>query len=188
MREDRLPGTQGDPIGVPTVQGDKLPEFTASDVLSTKLWQPRADRPPLGIDLACTKVAVDFQNISAGNADAVIRQSLEILREAINTDAVFLVLLDGHGERRINGIANHDLGEFGKQLNAKGFKTNSINLAMAPEVPANANVLLIANPQVDLQPPEVQKVRQFVQGGGDHAFQGFEAQIPAILRFAAQDG
>ena len=29
---------------------------------------------------------------------------------------------------------------------------------------------------------------QFVQGGGDHAFQGFEAQIPAILRFAAQGG
>jgi len=26
---------------------------------------------------------------------------------------------------------------------------------------------------------------QFVQGGGDHAFQGFEAQIPAILRFAS---
>jgi predicted esterase YcpF (UPF0227 family) len=25
---------------------------------------------------------------------------------------------------------------------------------------------------------------QFVQGGGDHAFAGFEAQIPAILRFA----
>lgn len=27
--------------------------------------------------------------------------------------------------------------------------------------------------------------RQFVQGGGDHAFQDFDAQIPAILRFAA---
>jgi len=26
---------------------------------------------------------------------------------------------------------------------------------------------------------------QFVQGGGDHAFQDFEAQIPALLRFAA---
>ena len=24
---------------------------------------------------------------------------------------------------------------------------------------------------------------QFVQGGGDHAFEGFDAQIPAILRF-----
>ena len=84
---------------MPTVQSDTLPEFTASDILSPKLWQPRADRAPLGIDITCTKVAVDFQNITAGNADTVIRQNLEILREATNTDAVFLALLDGHGER-----------------------------------------------------------------------------------------
>ena len=89
---------------MPKVQGESFPEFTASDVLSSKLWQPRADRPPLGIDLACTKIAVDFQNITAGNADTVIRQSLDILREATNTDAVFLALLDGHGER-IDSIA-----------------------------------------------------------------------------------
>jgi ABC-type uncharacterized transport system involved in gliding motility auxiliary subunit len=77
-----------------------------------------------------------------------------------------VMALEGHGERRLNGVANHDLGEFGKQLNAKGFQTNSLNLAVAPEVPANANVLLIATPQVDLQPSEVQKIRQFVGGGG----------------------
>jgi hypothetical protein len=76
------------------VQGESIPEYTASEVLSSKLWQPRPDRPPLGIDLACTKIAVDFQNITAGNADAVIRQSLDILREATGTDAVFLALLD----------------------------------------------------------------------------------------------
>jgi diguanylate cyclase (GGDEF)-like protein/PAS domain S-box-containing protein len=81
------------------VQGESLPEFTASDILSPKLWQQRAERPPLGIDITCTKVAVDFQNISAGNADAVIRQNLDVLREATNTDAVFLALFDGHGER-----------------------------------------------------------------------------------------
>jgi hypothetical protein len=84
---------------VPTVQGESFPEFTASDILSPKLWQQRAERPPLGIDITCTKVAVDFQNITAGNADAVIRQNLEVLREATNTDAVFLALLDAHGER-----------------------------------------------------------------------------------------
>ena len=81
------------------MQGEPYPEFTASDILSPKLWQQRAERPPLGIDITCTKVAVDFQNISAGNADAVIRQNLDVLREATNTDAVFLALLDGHGER-----------------------------------------------------------------------------------------
>jgi diguanylate cyclase (GGDEF)-like protein/PAS domain S-box-containing protein len=90
---------------VQNVPGESFPEFTASDVLSSKLWQPRAERPPLGIDLACTKIAVDFQNITAGNADAVIRQSLEILREATATDAVFLALLDGHGER-IESVAS----------------------------------------------------------------------------------
>ena len=75
--------------------------------------------------------------------------------------------LDGHGERRLNGIANHDLGEYGKQLAAKGFKTGNLNLAIAQEVPANASLLLIANPQVDLQSAEVQKIRQYLQQGGN---------------------
>ncbi len=78
-----------------------------------------------------------------------------------------VMALDGHGERRLSGNANHDLGEFGKQLAAKGIKTNSVNLASAQEVPANASMLLIASPQVDLQPPEVQKIKQYVQKGGN---------------------
>jgi ABC-type uncharacterized transport system involved in gliding motility auxiliary subunit len=78
-----------------------------------------------------------------------------------------VMALEGHGERRLGGIANHDLGEFGKQLGAKGFKTNGLNLAVAQEVPANASMLLIANPQVGLQPAEVQKIRQYLQQGGN---------------------
>ena len=78
-----------------------------------------------------------------------------------------LMTLEGHGERRLTGIANHDLGEFGKQLAAKGFKTGSLNLAIAQEVPSNANILLIASPQVDLQPLEVQKIKQYLQKGGN---------------------
>ncbi|MBI2294191.1 MAG: GldG family protein [Betaproteobacteria bacterium] len=78
-----------------------------------------------------------------------------------------VMALEGHGERHLNGIANHDLGEFGKQLAAKGFKTNSVNLAAAQEVPANASMLLIANPQVDLQSAEVQKITQYLQQGGN---------------------
>src|SRR3954469_3731636 len=75
--------------------------------------------------------------------------------------------LEGHGERRLSGVANHDLGEFGKQLGARGFKTNALNLAIAQEVPANASMLLIANPQVDLQPAEVQKIKLYLQKGGN---------------------
>lgn len=90
---------------MPTVQSEQLQDLTASDILSPKLWQPQAKRPPLGIDITCTKVAVDFQNLTADNADAVIRQNLDILRESTDTDVVFLALLDGTGDR-VDSIAD----------------------------------------------------------------------------------
>jgi ABC-type uncharacterized transport system involved in gliding motility auxiliary subunit len=75
--------------------------------------------------------------------------------------------LEGHGERRLDGIANHDLGEFGRQLQTKGLKLNSLNLALAQAVPGNAAALIIASPQTDVQGDEVEKIRRFVQGGGN---------------------
>ena len=75
--------------------------------------------------------------------------------------------LDGHGERRLTGAANHDFGEFGRQLQQKGFRATSVNLGVAQEVPANAAVLLIASPQVDLLPAEVEKIRSYVAAGGN---------------------
>ena len=79
----------------------------------------------------------------------------------------FVMWLDGHGERKLDGRANHDLGEFGRQLEQKGFRLNSVNLALAQEVPANTALLVIASPQVDLLPAEVQKIRRHVGGGGN---------------------
>jgi ABC-type uncharacterized transport system involved in gliding motility auxiliary subunit len=75
--------------------------------------------------------------------------------------------LEGHGERRLDGIANHDLGEFGRQLQQRGLKINSLNLAIAQEVPANASTLVIASPQTDLQPAEVEKIQRYVHSGGN---------------------
>jgi ABC-type uncharacterized transport system involved in gliding motility auxiliary subunit len=89
-----------------------------------------------------------------------------LMRLARGADSL-LLWLDGHGERKLDGIANHDLGEFGRQLQQRGFKLNSVNLALAQEVPANAAVLVIASPQADLQPAEVTKVRRFLDNGGN---------------------
>lgn len=75
--------------------------------------------------------------------------------------------LDGHGERKLDGAANHDLGEFGRLLEQRGFRLSSINLALAQEVPANAALLVIANPQVNVLPAEVQKIRRHLAGGGN---------------------
>jgi diguanylate cyclase (GGDEF)-like protein/PAS domain S-box-containing protein len=70
------------------VISDKPSEFTASDVLSPGAWT-RADRPPLGIDVVCTKTAVDFQNLRRGTMAECIQRGLEALREASASDCAF---------------------------------------------------------------------------------------------------
>lgn len=75
--------------------------------------------------------------------------------------------LDGHGERKLDGMANHDLGDFGRKLESKGFKSASLNLALAQDVPGNASLLLIASPQVDLMPGEVEKLKKYLAKGGN---------------------
>ena len=78
-----------------------------------------------------------------------------------------VMYLDGHGERKLDGAANHDLGDFGAQLAKRGFKSAPLNLVLAQAVPHNASILLIASPRVDLLPTEIAKLQQFVQRGGN---------------------
>ena len=78
-----------------------------------------------------------------------------------------VMYLDGHGERKLDGRANHDLGDFGKQLAVKGFKIAALNLAIAQEVPDNVAVLIIAGPRVDLLPGEASKIRRWMEKGGN---------------------
>ena len=80
----------------------KLPQaasgdYTASDVLAPQFWTGRAERPPPGLDVACTKIAVDFQNLQRASADESIRRSLTILREATSADAAFSAFFDATG-------------------------------------------------------------------------------------------
>lgn len=77
-----------------------------------------------------------------------------------------VLTLAGHGERKLDGAASGDLGEFGKHLLAKGFRIGSINLAITPDVPRNASVLIISSPQTDLPEREVEKLLAYIARGG----------------------
>lgn len=89
-----------------------------------------------------------------------------LMRLARGSDSLVL-WLDGHGERRWNGMANHDLGDFGRQLQQRGFRLSSVNLAVAQEVPNNAALLVIASPQTELLPDEVDKIKRYLDAGGN---------------------
>lgn len=77
-------------------QSDPSPDFTASDVLSPQAWAGRGRRP-LGLDVTCTKIAIDFQNLTQQNAEPCLRENLELLREAAGCETAFVVRLAEDG-------------------------------------------------------------------------------------------
>ena len=75
--------------------------------------------------------------------------------------------LSGHGERDPLGQANHDLGKFGQLLKQKGIELHTLKLAETTEIPADTNLLVIADPRVTLLPGEIQLVHRYLQSGGN---------------------
>ena len=95
-------------------------------------------------------------------------QSLtSLLLRLAHTKNQLLMYLDGHGERKLEGIGNHDLGEFGKKLQQNGFRLAPLNLTIAQDVPENASMLLITQPQFNLLPGEVDKLLHYIARGGN---------------------
>ncbi len=79
----------------------------------------------------------------------------------------WLVFLEGHGERKPRGTANHDLAQWTQHLTNKGFKIQSHNLVQNPQLPANTRVLILASPQLNLLPGEVALINQYLDAGGN---------------------
>ena len=79
----------------------------------------------------------------------------------------WLMFLEGHGERQALGEANHDLRDWSRQLENRGFRIQPLNLAATGTVPDNASVLIIASPQVSLLPAEVGVIYDYLESGGN---------------------
>jgi hypothetical protein len=79
----------------------------------------------------------------------------------------WLVFLEGHGERNPMGQANHDLQNWGRQLQEQGYHIRHLNLAQASVIPENTALLVIASPQVNLLPGEVKLINEYIDAGGN---------------------
>ena len=111
---------------------------------------------------------VEYKNKTEHLKPPIIEQDMtNALVRLSRTSSRNIMFLDGHGERSLIGLKNHDLGEFGKQLEKRGFKLSNPDLTQSIDVPANGAMLVIASPQADISELEVKKIRKYVADGGN---------------------
>ena len=119
----------------------------------------------LGIP-ASGAVQVDY----AGGTE-LLRQLNEVqltsaLQRLLMRGERWVVAVQGHGERRFDGDANHDYRDFARALKRDGFHLHDVNLAAAP-VPGNTGVLVVGDPRVAFMPEEQLAVADHIASGGN---------------------
>ncbi|MGB1109973.1 MAG: GldG family protein [Gammaproteobacteria bacterium] len=101
------------------------------------------------------------------NLDKLDEQSMTNLLARLARGRERLVgYLTGHGERDLRGQANHDLGEFGQQLQLKGFSPEPVNLAAGDPLD-DIPLLIVADPRVTLLPLEREILLGYLESGGN---------------------
>jgi ABC-type uncharacterized transport system involved in gliding motility auxiliary subunit len=114
------------------------------------------------------EVVVEYNKRSEHIIPPIAEQEMtNLLVRLSRTNQQAVMYLDGHGERNLLGIKNHDIGEFGKQLEKKGFKFANPDLTIAQAVPSNGAMLVIASPQVDVTEVEAKKIKAYLESGGN---------------------
>lgn len=96
--------------------------------------------------------------------EQALTQTLQRLSRPQDRQVAFL---DGHGERKPQGVANHDWGAFGRELEKIGIQARPLDLSREAPIPADAAALVLASPQTPLAPDELRAVLDYVRQGGN---------------------
>ncbi len=89
------------------------------------------------------------------------------LHRLIRVQEKKIIFIQGHGERHPERQANFDLSDFSRHLQKQGFYVGTLNLAEKMIIPDDINILVIAAPQAEFLPGEVQLLIAYVNRGGN---------------------
>ncbi len=84
----------------------------------------------------------------------------------MNTQAVGIYFLTGHGERSPLGTDNTSLSKVKQALEAKGYLVSQLNLLADRKIPDDAKIVVVAGPTKSLSQDEVTLLDQFLQADG----------------------
>jgi ABC-type transport system involved in multi-copper enzyme maturation permease subunit len=88
-----------------------------------------------------------------------------VYRLVTGTRPVLYYLL-GHGEHRLDSNERGGYAIFNQVLTDQGYAVRPLLLAATPEVPADADILVVSAPKLELGAAEVKAIQEFVRAGG----------------------
>lgn len=88
------------------------------------------------------------------------------LRKLLRDNSGRVLSSIGHGERKFSGGANFDYGSLSQELLRYGITIEPFNIAENSSIPSDATLLIIASPQQKFLDFEVQRIRDYIQQGG----------------------
>lgn len=110
--------------------------------------------------------------IHLGDRSEVVEQTTEsvianVIQRMSRGSERLVVFLEGHEEREPLAEHSSGLSQFLSNLERSGFIVQPHSLVRAQSIPQNARFLVIAAPQKDLLPGEVEIIKQYLEQGGN---------------------
>jgi ABC-type uncharacterized transport system involved in gliding motility auxiliary subunit len=78
-----------------------------------------------------------------------------------------LYFTTGHQEKSIEGFDQDSYGQMKTLLESRNFVVDTLSLFTTPEVPADADLVVVAGPRVPFSEPEIQALSAYLDRGGD---------------------
>jgi len=92
------------------------------------------------------------------------------LLKVINDKVKTIYFLKGHGEKDIQDGQKTGYKSAREAIEKETFKVSELLLVNQERVPEDASILVIAGPQKDILPAELEKIERYVEGGGSLLF------------------
>lgn len=113
------------------------------------------------------ELVVHYEGREAGLTSINEEAFTNLLMRLVRPQSKQLKVLTGHGERKFDGVANRDLGDFGGKLAAIGFTARPYSLMDEGVMQESGDILVIASPQIELLAGEVDQLIDYLEKGGN---------------------
>ena len=97
-------------------------------------------------------------------------------------------LLAGHGEAGPDDQQRNGFASAKQEIEGANYITETISLLEKPEIPSDCTLLIIAGPDADYLEPEIDILRQYVEGGGRALFMIDYQKSPRLVELLASWG